>query len=105
MCAAATAHYLTPSAKSVRALASVFPDDAIVVVESPTATQALRNQLRIGRPGSYYFSAGGGLGFGLRLDTPWQTTAGALLACGAAVSILGLVREGPRAFVRSESRE
>ena len=29
------------------------------------ATLALRNQLRLSRPGSYYFGAGGGLGFGL----------------------------------------
>ena len=29
------------------------------------APPALRNQLRLSRPGSYYFSAGGGLGFGL----------------------------------------
>ena len=38
---------------------------AIVVLESPSSTLALRNQLRLSRPGSYYFSAGGGLGFGL----------------------------------------
>jgi benzoylformate decarboxylase len=50
---------------AVRALASVFPPDGIVVLESPSATPALRNQLRISRPGSYYFGAGGGLGFGL----------------------------------------
>jgi benzoylformate decarboxylase len=50
---------------AVAALAAVFPDEGIVVVESPSATLALRNQLRISRPGSYYFSAGGGLGFGL----------------------------------------
>ena len=31
----------------------------------PSSTLALRNQLRISRPGSYYFGAGGGLGFGL----------------------------------------
>jgi benzoylformate decarboxylase len=47
------------------ALAEVIPEDAIVVLESPSSTLALRNQLRISRPGSYYFSAGGGLGFGL----------------------------------------
>ena len=47
------------------ALAEVLPDDAIVVLESPSSTLALRNQLRLSRPGSYYFSAGGGLGFGL----------------------------------------
>ncbi|HEX7058885.1 MAG TPA: benzoylformate decarboxylase [Solirubrobacterales bacterium] len=47
------------------ALAEVLPEDAIVVLESPSSTLALRNQLRISRPGSYYFGAGGGLGFGL----------------------------------------
>jgi len=47
------------------ALAEVFPEDGIVVLESPTSTLALRNQLRLSRPGSYYFAAGGGLGFGL----------------------------------------
>jgi benzoylformate decarboxylase len=46
-------------------LAEVFPDDGIVVLESPSSTLALRNRLRLSRPGSYYFSAGGGLGFGL----------------------------------------
>jgi benzoylformate decarboxylase len=55
---------MSPST-AVRALASVFPDDGIVVLESPSATPALRNQLRVNRPGSYYFGAGGGLGFGL----------------------------------------
>ena len=47
------------------ALGEVLPEDGIVVLESPTSTLALRNQLRISRPGSYYFAAGGGLGFGL----------------------------------------
>jgi benzoylformate decarboxylase len=46
-------------------LAEVFPEDGIVVLESPSSTPALRNQLRVSRPGSYYFAAGGGLGFGL----------------------------------------
>ena len=46
-------------------LADVLPEDGIVVVESPSSTAALRTRLRISRPGSYYFSAGGGLGFGL----------------------------------------
>jgi benzoylformate decarboxylase len=46
-------------------LADVFPDDGIVVLESPSSTLALRNQLRLSAPGSYYFGAGGGLGFGL----------------------------------------
>jgi benzoylformate decarboxylase len=50
---------------AMAALADVFPDDGIVVLEAPSATIALRNRLRISRPGSYYFGAGGGLGFGL----------------------------------------
>ena len=55
---------LTPTAV-LNALGEVFPDDGIVVLESPSATLALRNQLRISKPGSYFFGAGGGLGFGL----------------------------------------
>ena len=55
---------MSPST-AVRALAQVFPPDGIVVLESPSATLALRNQLRISAPGSYYFSAGGGLGFAM----------------------------------------
>ncbi len=47
------------------ALAETFPEDGIVVLESPSSTLALRNRLRLSAPGSYYFGAGGGLGFGL----------------------------------------
>ena len=47
------------------ALADVFPEGGIVVLESPSSTLALRNQMRLSAPGSYYFGAGGGLGFGL----------------------------------------
>jgi benzoylformate decarboxylase len=50
---------------AMAALRDAFPHDGIVVLESPSSTAALRNQLRLGRPGSYYFSAGGGLGYGL----------------------------------------
>src|SRR3954468_18677648 len=50
---------------AMAALAEVFPQDGIVVLESPSSTIALRNRLRLSQPGSYYFSAGGGLGFGL----------------------------------------
>ena len=50
---------------AIDVLAGVFPADGIVVLESPSSTMALRNRLRLSRPGSYYFSAGGGLGFGL----------------------------------------
>ncbi len=55
---------LSPSAVHT-ALAGVFPEDGIVVLESPSSTLALRNRLRLSAPGSYYFGAGGGLGFGL----------------------------------------
>jgi benzoylformate decarboxylase len=50
---------------AMRTLAEVFPDNGIVALEAPSATLALRNQLRLSQPGSYYFGAGGGLGFGL----------------------------------------
>jgi len=46
-------------------LAEVFPEDGIVVLEAPSSTLSVRNQLRISAPGSYFFSAGGGLGYGL----------------------------------------
>lgn len=55
---------ISPSA-AVATLGEIFPADGIVVLESPSSTLALRNQLRLSRPGSYYFGAGGGLGFGL----------------------------------------
>jgi benzoylformate decarboxylase len=51
--------------EAMATLREVFPDDGIVVVETPSSTAALRNQLRLSRPGSYFFAAGGGLGFGL----------------------------------------
>jgi benzoylformate decarboxylase len=51
--------------EAMAALASVLPDDAFIVLEAPSSTIALRNQLRISRPNSYLFGAGGGLGFGL----------------------------------------
>src|SRR5947209_4736914 len=47
------------------ALADAFSDDAIVVVETPSSTLSLRNRLRVSTPGSYYFCASGGLGFGI----------------------------------------
>jgi benzoylformate decarboxylase len=65
---------MSPST-AVRTLAGVFPEDGIVVLESPSATPALRNQLRLSRPGSYYFSAGGGLGYGM------PAAIGVALAC------------------------
>ncbi len=51
--------------EAMAALADVWPQDAVVVVESPSSTIALRNRLRISKPGSYYFCASGGLGYGI----------------------------------------
>jgi benzoylformate decarboxylase len=51
--------------QAMAALAAAWPRDAIAVVESPSATMALRNRLRISRAGSYYTGASGGLGFGI----------------------------------------
>jgi benzoylformate decarboxylase len=51
--------------EAMAALADAWPQDGIAVVESPSSTLALRNRLRLSTPGSYYFSASGGLGFGI----------------------------------------
>lgn len=51
--------------QAMAALATVWPKDGIAVLESPSSTLALRNRLRLHRPGSYYFGASGGLGFGI----------------------------------------
>jgi benzoylformate decarboxylase len=46
-------------------LAELMPEDGIAVLESPSSTMAFRSRLRLSKPGSYYFSSAGGLGFGL----------------------------------------
>ncbi len=51
--------------QAMAALAAAWRDDAIVVLEAPSSTLALRNRLRLSHPGSYYFCASGGLGFGI----------------------------------------
>jgi benzoylformate decarboxylase len=51
--------------QAMAALADAFAHDAIIVLESPSCTLSLRNRLRISTPGSYYFCASGGLGFGI----------------------------------------
>jgi len=53
------------AAAVIDSLAGALPDHGIVVVETPSSTLALRNRMRVSRPGSYFFGAGGGLGFGL----------------------------------------
>jgi benzoylformate decarboxylase len=51
--------------QAMAALADAWRGDAIAVVETPSCTLSLRNRLRISTPSSYYFSASGGLGFGI----------------------------------------
>ncbi|HSY39522.1 MAG TPA: thiamine pyrophosphate-dependent enzyme, partial [Polyangia bacterium] len=51
--------------EAMAALADAWQQDGIVVVETPSCTLSLRNRLRISSPGSYYFCASGGLGFGI----------------------------------------
>ncbi len=50
---------------AMAALGDAWPGDGIAVLEAPSSTLALRNRLRLSGPGSYYFSASGGLGFGI----------------------------------------
>ncbi|MFD6562749.1 benzoylformate decarboxylase [Micromonospora profundi] len=47
------------------ALATHWPEDGILVQESPSNLSALRRRLRITRPASYFTMASGGLGYGL----------------------------------------
>ncbi|SBT52319.1 benzoylformate decarboxylase [Micromonospora auratinigra] len=55
-----------PSADALfAALAAHWPADGVLVQESPSNLAALRRQLRVGRPRSYFTMASGGLGFGL----------------------------------------
>ncbi len=51
--------------EAMAALAQAWDPDGIAVVETPSSTIALRNRLRLSKPGSYYFCASGGLGFGI----------------------------------------
>lgn len=46
-------------------LAAVAPSDAIYVNESTSTTDFMWDRLPLRHPGSYYFAAGGGLGFGM----------------------------------------
>ena len=50
---------------AMAALADAWPEDGIAVLEAPSSTMAFRNRLRLSRPGSYFFGASGGLGFGI----------------------------------------
>jgi benzoylformate decarboxylase len=50
---------------AIAALRSVLPADAVIVAEAPAVAGPLRELLRLSAPGSYFFTSGGGLGFGL----------------------------------------
>ena len=88
-------------------LGEALPDDGIVVLESPSSTMALRNQLRLSRPGSYYFGAGGGLGFGLagrgRRAARAARPAGRLRDRRGLGAVRGHRRSGPRSPTRCRS--
>ena len=60
---------------AIAALRDAWPEDGIVVLEAPSSTFALRSQLRLARPGSFYLSSSGGLGFGI------SAALGVQLAC------------------------
>lgn len=46
-------------------VAETLPDDAVIFNESPSNLAAARDQIRPGRPASYFFTTSGGLGFAL----------------------------------------
>jgi benzoylformate decarboxylase len=46
-------------------LAREWPDDAILVEETPSNVKALQRRIRIRRPGSFLTASSGGLGYGL----------------------------------------
>jgi benzoylformate decarboxylase len=75
------------SAAVFATLREVFPDDGAIVLESPSNTVVLRDQLRLRRPNSYFFCAGGGLGFGL------GATVGVQLALPGR-PVVGVIGEG-----------
>jgi benzoylformate decarboxylase len=54
-----------PPIVALAEIAEALPADALVVDESVTATLGLRSVLALREPGSYFFTRGGGLGFGL----------------------------------------
>ena len=88
-------------AAAIAALAEVFPDDGIVVPESPATTFALRARLRLSRPGSYFFTAGGGLGYALPASIGVQMAGrtGRSCACSAkAPRSTRSRRSGPRSW-------
>ena len=78
------------------------------MLEAPSSTLALRNRLRLSQPGSYYFGAGGGLGFGLAAAVGVQLAAagpaGRLRARRGLGAVRDHARSGPRSPTRCRSR-
>jgi benzoylformate decarboxylase len=54
-----------PVALAMRRLAEAMPADVLVVEESASSRAAFYDQIRIDRPGAYFATASGGLGFAL----------------------------------------
>ncbi len=71
-------------------LAQVLPPDAIVTTEAPTSSGAMMQAISFDRPGSFYSSRGGGLGWGMpgpvgvKLASPGRPVVG-LVGDGAAM--------------------
>src|SRR4051795_2137862 len=72
-------------------VAEVAPRDAIYVNESTSTTNLLWDRLPMQEPGSYYFPAAGGLGFGI------PVALGVQLACPDR-RVIGLIGDGSANF-------
>ena len=77
-------------------LAQVLPDDVVIVNESPSNLTAFNTFIRPKQPKSFYFSASGGLGFGMsatvgvQLGTPGRPVVGVIGDGSAHYSIQGM---------------
>jgi benzoylformate decarboxylase len=72
-------------------VAEVAPRDAVYVNESTSTTSMLWDRLPMQEPGSYYFPAAGGLGFGI------PVALGVQLACPDR-RVIGLIGDGSANF-------
>jgi len=72
-------------------LAEAAPPDTVYVNESTSTTSILWDRLPMSHPGSYYFPAAGGLGFGI------PVALGVKLACPER-SVIGVIGDGSANF-------
>lgn len=72
-------------------LAELAPADAVFINESTSTTNILWERLPMAEPGSYYFPAAGGLGFGIPF------AIGAQLACPER-QVIGVIGDGSANF-------